>query len=114
VEESPRPVVFVSGAVGPAYPLRGAMRDLARRRPELAALLIADRAVAPQLASLGFIDGEHYLSVTAHDLERVIAHALHPDFREEADAIRRRGHALVHARHTVEERAKAIEGICGG
>jgi Glycosyl transferases group 1 len=166
VEESPRPVVFVSGAVGPAYPLRGAMRDLARRRPELArvhdhpgyrttfdygsdprvgrgfasaireclagftdalvhqyvvakhfeipatgALLIADRAVSPQMAALGFVDGEHYLSATAADLESVVARAVHPAFYAEADAIRRRGHALVHAKHTVEHRAKAIEEL---
>jgi hypothetical protein len=168
VEESPQPRVFVSGAAGRAYPLRGAMRDLARRRPDIAvvydhpgyatsydyerdprvgrgfadamrrhlaaftdalvhhyivakhfeipatgALLIADRAVRGQLEALGFVDGEHYLSAASHDLERVAAHAVHPHYREEVDAIRKRGHALVHARHTVEERAKAIEAICG-
>jgi hypothetical protein len=38
LEERPEPVVFVSGAMSEAYPLRLAMRDLAARRPELARL----------------------------------------------------------------------------
>jgi Glycosyl transferases group 1 len=162
VNDAPAPVVFVSGAINDHYPLRMAMRDLARRRPELArlhehpgyyinynhesdgrvgrgyaekiasclaaftdglkhryivakhfeipaagALLIADRACAPQLAMLGFIDGEHYLSASADDLEEVVEHALRN--REEIDAIRRRGHALVHARHTTACRAREID-----
>jgi hypothetical protein len=169
LEETPRPVVFVSGAMAEHYPLRLAMRDLAVRRPELArvhehpgydltfdhgldprvgrgyanamreclagftdalvheyvvakhfeipatgALLIADRAVAPQLAALGFADGVHYVSATAEDLEPIVERALDPRFREEVDAIRRRGHALVHAEHTIEHRARTIERVCGG
>ncbi|HEY0157934.1 MAG TPA: glycosyltransferase [Thermoanaerobaculia bacterium] len=168
MNESPRPVVFVSGAMGEAYPLRRAMRELALRRPGLAvvhehpgydltfdhgndprvgrgyalamqsclagftdalvhqyvvakhfeipatgALLVADRVVAPQLADLGFIDGVHYVSATAEDLEPIVERALDPRFRDEVEAIRRRGHALVHARHTVEHRARAIERLCG-
>jgi len=167
VEESPAPVVFVSGAMSDAYPLRLAMRDLALRRPELArlhvhpgyrtdfdygndqrvgrgfaaamhqclaaftdalvhhyivakhfeipatgSLLIADRAVSDQLAALGFIDGEHYLSATASDLERVVSWAVAPSSYAEADTIRRRGHALVHARHTTAHRAQTIDALC--
>src|ERR1043165_2409747 len=36
LNDTPEPVVFVSGAINDAYPLRVAMRELARRRPEIA------------------------------------------------------------------------------
>lgn len=167
IDETPAPVVFVSGAVSEHYPMRMRMRELARRRPELArvhvhpgyygrydyagddrvgrgyaekigaclaaftdglryryivakhfeipatgALLIADRACAPQLAMLGFVDGEHYVSASADDLEHVVERALEPQNRDEIDAIRRRGHALVHARHTTACRAREIDASC--
>ena len=167
VQEHPQPVVFVSGAMNHAYPLRLAMRDLATRRPELArthehpgydreydyssdervgggyaaamrgclaaftdalvhlyvvakhfeipatgALLLADRNVAPQLEQLGFLDGQHYLSVTADDLEPVVTRVLDPRNAEAIDTIRRRGHALVHERHTTAHRAKQIDAVC--
>ena len=167
IEERPHPVVFVSGAMNHAYPLRLAMRDLALRRPELArlhehpgyqcnydythdervgegyaaamheclaaftdalvhhyvvakhfeipatgALLLADRAVAPQLEQLGFLDGQHYVSVTADDLESVVARVLHPRNAKEIHAIRRRGHALVHDRHTTAHRVQQIDAVC--
>jgi hypothetical protein len=167
LEDHPHPVVFVSGAMNHAYPLRLAMRDLALCRPELArlhehpgydctfdyerdhrvgsgyadamheclaaftdalvhryvvakhfeipatgALLLADRAVAPQLEQLGLLDGQHYVSVTAGDLEPVVSHALDPRNAEAIDTIRRRGHALVHERHTTAHRAQQIDGVC--
>lgn len=167
VNDTPRPVVFVSGAMGEAYPMRLKMGEIARRRPELAnvhahpgygcaydyandsrigrgfadsmreclagftdalvhfyivakhfeipatgALLIADRAVAPQLESLGFIDGEHYVSTTADELEAIVESVLDPDNAEEIDAIRRRGHALVHRCHTTLHRARQIDAVC--
>lgn len=167
VEEHPRPVVFVSGAMNHAYPLRLAMRDLALRRPELArlhehpgydctfdydsddrigsgyaaaiheclaaftdalvhhyvvakhfeipatgALLLADRAVAPQLEQLGFIDGRHYVSVTTDDLEPVVTRVLDPRNAAAIDTIRRRAHALVHERHTTAHRAQQIDAVC--
>ncbi len=167
VEESPLPVVFVSGAMAAAYPLRLAMRELAVRRPGLArlhahpgyectfdhssdtrvgrgyaaamrqclaaftdalsyryvvakhfeipatgALLIAERDVAPQLAELGLIDGQHYAGVSAGDLEAVVERVLDPRNGDEVDAIRRRGHALVHARHTTLHRARQIDEVC--
>lgn len=167
LNDDPRPVVFVSGAMSHAYPLRIAMRDLALRRPELArlhehpgygctfdytrdervgrgyatamreclaaftdalvhlyvvakhfeipatgALLLADRAVAPQLADLGFIDGEHYVSVTADDLEPTVSRMLDRRNADAIDAIRRRGRALVHARHTTGHRARQIDSVC--
>jgi hypothetical protein len=167
VAESPRPVVFVSGAMGRVYPLRRTMRDLAARRPDLAvvhehpgysmtfdysretrvgrpfatamhaclaaftdastygyvvakhfeipatgALLIAERAVAPQLERLGFIDGQHYVSTVAEDLEPTIERVLALENRREMDIIRRRGHALVHGCHTTVHRAGQINAIC--
>jgi hypothetical protein len=167
VNETPRPVVFVSGAMGEVYPLRMQMRELAHRRPELArlhvhpgydctydyssderigrryaesmrdcraaftdalvhhyvvakhfeipatgALLIADRAVAPQLEKLGFVDGEHYVSTTAGELEATIERAVDPRNALEIDAIRRRGHTLVHERHTTLHRARQIDAVC--
>lgn len=167
LEEQPDPVVFVSGAMYEAYPLRLAMRDLALRRPELArlhahpgyereydytrddrvgtgyasamrsclaaftdalthhylvakhfeipatgALLLADRAVSSQLAALGFLDGEHYVSTTAEDLELTVEHVLDPRNRAAIDTIRRAAHALVHARHTTAHRARQIDETC--
>jgi hypothetical protein len=163
----PHPVVFVSGAMNHAYPLRLAMRDLALRRPELArlyehpgyecdydyerdgrvgegyaaamreclaaftdalvhqyvvakhfeipatgALLLADRAVAPQLEQLGFRDGQHYVSVTAGDLETVVSRVLDRRNAKQIDTIRRRAHALVHDRHTTAHRAQQIDAVC--
>lgn len=168
LNDAPAQVVFVSGAINDAYPLRVAMRELARRRPELArmhehpgyalnfnyatdrrvgrgyaqkiaaclaaltdglkhryivakhfeipaagALLIADRACAPQLERLGFIDGEHYVSTASDDLEDVIERVLDPQNRDAIDVIRRRGHDLVHARHTTACRAREIHMECG-
>jgi hypothetical protein len=167
LEERPDPVVFVSGAMSEAYPLRLAMRDLATRRPELArlhphpgyeheydyardervgpgyaaamrgclaaftdalthhylvakhfeipatgALLLADRAVSAQLAQLGLLDGQHYLSTTAEDLEPTVEHILNPRNAEEIHTIRRTGRALVHARHTTAHRAQQIDEVC--
>jgi hypothetical protein len=167
LEESPAKAVFVSGAVNEMYPLRTAMRELVRRRPELGrihnhpgyaraydhatdprvgrgyaeairqclagftdavrflyvvakhfeipatgALLIADRAISPQLAELGFIDGVHYVSADAGDLEAVVERVLDDRNREEIDAIRRRGHALIRERHTTRHRAQQIDAVC--
>jgi hypothetical protein len=80
--------------------------------PATGALLLADRAVAPQLALLGFADGVHYLTADASDLEPVVAHIIDPATRPEIDAIRHRGHALVHARHTAAHRAARINEVC--
>jgi hypothetical protein len=80
--------------------------------PATGALLVADRIVAPQLAALGFIENEHYLSTTLDDLEPTIDRILNPRNRPEMDAIRRRGHALVHAQHTTANRARQIDAVC--
>jgi hypothetical protein len=80
--------------------------------PATGALLIADRAIAPQLATLGFADGVHYLSATIDDLERVVEEVLDDRNRAEIDAVRRRGHDLVHARHRTRDRADQIDAVC--
>ena len=80
--------------------------------PATGALLIADRAVAPQLAALGFIDGVHYVSTTADELEQTVLRALDPRNAAEVDSIRRAGHALVHAHHTTAHRARQIDAVC--
>jgi hypothetical protein len=80
--------------------------------PATGALLIAERSVSPQLASLGFVDGTHYLSADEDDLEAVVEHALDDRNRLEIDAIRRRGHDLVHGRHTTYHRAQEIDSVC--
>lgn len=79
--------------------------------PATGALLIADRAVSSQLADLGFVDGVNYVSAGS-DLEEVVERVLDPRNREEIDAIRRRGHALVHGRHTTRHRAQQIDAVC--
>jgi len=80
--------------------------------PATGALLVAERAAAPQLAALGFVDGEHYVSAGAHDLQEVIDYVLDGRNRPEIEAIRRAGHALVHERHTTRVRAQQIDSVC--
>jgi hypothetical protein len=80
--------------------------------PATGALLIADRAVAGQLARLGFVDGEHYVSTTAEELESTVERVVDVRNAPEIDAIRRRGQALTDARHTTAHRARQIDGIC--
>jgi hypothetical protein len=80
--------------------------------PATGALLIADRAVAPQLSMLGFEDGVHYVGAGGDDLEQVVERVLDRHRRAEIDAIRRRGHALVHQRHTTAHRARQIDAVC--
>ncbi|HKO55312.1 MAG TPA: glycosyltransferase [Thermoanaerobaculia bacterium] len=80
--------------------------------PATGALLLADRTVAPELAELGFIDGEHYVSVTADDYEPIVERVLDPGNADEIDAIRARGHQLVYERHTTAHRAMQIDAVC--
>jgi hypothetical protein len=80
--------------------------------PATGALLLADRVMAPQLAELGLIDGEHYVSVSAEDFEPTVERVLDPRNGEEIDAIRQRGHDLVYERHTTAHRALQIDAVC--
>ncbi len=167
LNETPQPVVFVSGRMDRRfYPFRVQVCDLARRWPDrlrvhphpgygdfdfdrdarvgpgyaaqiasclaaftdalcllyivakhfeipaTGALLIAERDAVAQLEALGFVDGVHYVSATPEDVEAVIERVLDPRNRPEIDAIRRRGHALVHERHTVLDRARQIDQVC--
>jgi len=80
--------------------------------PATGTLLIADRAAADQLRLQGFIDGEHYVSSSADDLEDVVHWVLDPSNNDSVDAMRRRGHALVRERHTTFHRATQINDTC--
>ncbi|HEV7923214.1 MAG TPA: glycosyltransferase [Thermoanaerobaculia bacterium] len=79
--------------------------------PATGALLLADRAVAPQLSELGFVDGQHYVSMTADELEATVERVLDPRNAAEILAIRRAGHELVYARHTTANRAREIDAL---
>jgi hypothetical protein len=80
--------------------------------PATGALLLADRAVRPELAELGLLDGLHYVSVADRDLEERLRYVLDPANHDELDQIRRRGQALVRQRHTTADRAALIDRLC--
>jgi len=80
--------------------------------PAAGALLIADRALAPQLAMLGFQDDVHYVSAAPEDAEKLIERVLDRRNFPAMDAVRRRGHRLVRERHTILERARKIDAVC--
>lgn len=80
--------------------------------PAAGALLVADRATAPQLARLGFEDGVHYVSAGVDDFEEVVERVLDRRNIERMEQIRRRGQRLVHECHTVLERARKIDAVC--
>jgi hypothetical protein len=82
--------------------------------PATGALLFADGSVAEPLAELGFLDGEHYISATLANLEERIDYVIDPRHDEEIAAIRRRAQQLVANRHGTSDRARQIDGVCGG
>jgi hypothetical protein len=159
--------VFLSGAIGHAYPLRRLMRGLSesgRHRivhhphpgyhcgydhgrdpavgpgyaraihryrtaftdaliygyvvakffeiPATGALLLADAAVREPLRRLGFVEGEHYVSAPAEDLEDRVREVLDGSNHPRLDAMRRRAQALVRDRHTTSDRARLIDEAC--
>jgi hypothetical protein len=81
--------------------------------PATGALLLGEKRVKDSLASLGFRDGVHYLSVDPENLRPRIEEALNPKNRKEIDEIRRHGQKLVVNRHLVEHRAKQIDDVFG-
>ena len=82
--------------------------------PATGALLLADRAMVPSLRRLGFVEGEHYLSVSIGDLEAVIHHALDASNRPEIDAMRRRAQALAWEKHRTSDRSLLIDTTITG
>ena len=77
--------------------------------PAVGALLLADRAVGDGLGALGFVEDEHYVSVSSEDMEEKILYLLDEANHPALDTIRRQGQALVWDRHKTSDRAKLID-----
>jgi len=82
--------------------------------PATGALLVADDSVSEPLKQLGFIENEHYLPVSASDLEDKLAFVLDERNHEELDQIRKRGQQLVWDQHKTLDRARQIDAACTG
>ena len=80
--------------------------------PATGALLVADDSVNGPLRQLGFIADEHYIAVSAENLEQKIRFVLDERNHEELDQIRRRGQELVWDRHKAIDRARQIDAAC--
>jgi hypothetical protein len=80
--------------------------------PATGALLLADEAVREPLKELGFIENEHYLSVSQENLEERIQYVLDERNHPELDEIRRSGQELVWKSHKTSDRAKLINEAC--
>jgi hypothetical protein len=80
--------------------------------PATGALLMADDSVSGPLKQLGFIENEHYVGVSAENLEEKIRFVLDERNHEELDQIRRRGQELVWERHKSIDRARQIDAAC--
>lgn len=112
-------------SVGPGYArlirrYRASFTDGSRHRytvakffeiPATGALLLGDGAVGDALHRLGFVPDEHYVPVTADDLEDRVRDVLDPSNHARLDVIRRNGQALVRGRHTTGDRARLIDGV---
>jgi hypothetical protein len=82
--------------------------------PAAGALMLGDERMKGALASLGFRDGVHYLSIGPENLKPVIEEALDPKNRTVIDEIRRQGQKLVAECHLVEHRARQIDEVFAG
>jgi hypothetical protein len=80
--------------------------------PATGALLMADGAVSGPLTQLGFIENEHYVPVSADNLEEKIAFVLDEKNHDQLDQIRKRGQELVWACHKSIDRARQIDAAC--
>ena len=80
--------------------------------PATGALLLADDAVQGPLRHLGFIENQHYISVSIKNLEERIRYVLDEANHEELDKIRRRGQELVWKKHKASDRARQINDAC--
>jgi hypothetical protein len=80
--------------------------------PATGALLIASGASSEALGGLGFVDGEHYVSVSSGDLEETLRFVLDEKNHPYLDRIRRCGQELVWERHKTGDRAKLIDEVC--
>lgn len=80
--------------------------------PATGSLLLAGDAVKDQLAQLGFVENEHYLPVSAENLEERVAFVLDVKNHDEVDQIRSRAQQLVWERHKTIDRARQIDAAC--
>jgi hypothetical protein len=80
--------------------------------PATGALLLADDSVSGPLTELGFVENQHYVSVSEENLEERILFVLDERNHEELDEMRRRAQQLVLDRHTTVERAWQIDTLC--
>jgi hypothetical protein len=80
--------------------------------PATGALLVGDDAVGGPLRQLGFVANEHYVAVSAANLEEKIRFVLDEQNHEELDQIRKRGQELVWDRHKSIDRARQIDAAC--
>lgn len=77
--------------------------------PATGALLVVNRDTAPLLEALGMNEREHYVGFDRMDPEATIEWVMDPANRAQVDRIRRSGMDLVHARHLVTHRVKALD-----
>ncbi|HEY7546326.1 MAG TPA: glycosyltransferase [Blastocatellia bacterium] len=80
--------------------------------PATGALLLADGAVSGPLKELGFIPGEHYIPVSADNMEERIRYVLDERNHTQTDEIRRRAQTLVREKHKSSDRARLIDEAC--
>jgi len=80
--------------------------------PATGALLVADDSVSGPLRQLGFVENEHYVAVSADNLEEKIRFVLDERNHDELDQVRRRGQQLVWERHKSSDRARQIDAAC--
>ncbi|HKE56494.1 MAG TPA: glycosyltransferase [Pyrinomonadaceae bacterium] len=80
--------------------------------PATGALLLADEAVEEQLSQLGFNKYQHYVPVSAENLEEQIQFVLDERNHEQLDQIRKAGQDLVWQRHRTCDRARQIDAAC--
>jgi hypothetical protein len=80
--------------------------------PATGALLVADDAVSGPLRQVGLMADEHYVPVSANNLEEKIAFVLDERNHDELDQIRKRGQELIWSCHKTIDRARQIDAAC--
>jgi spore maturation protein CgeB len=74
-------------------------------------LLASLNYIKPYFSKLGFIDGEHYISISKENYNEKIEYILDETNREEIDRIRLSGYNLCNTYHTSEHRALQLKEI---
>lgn len=76
-----------------------------------ALLLAANLHTKKYFGELGFIDNEHYISVTYENLDAKIKYVLDPANRTIIDQIRANGYSRVQENHLYTHRGDALDDI---